>query len=150
MRLFWWSNPKQPMWGGAMLFLSESHYFELTVGLGECSNNYAELMSLKLLLMFAAEKGCRSLNIFWDSMNTINWINKTQICTNIRLANILLYIKEILISFTTYSWWHVYRENNKEANKASKEGLKLDLWIWKIKKSRNGVVQDFFHRPFIH
>ena len=42
------------------------------MGLGEGSNNYAEIFSLKLLLIFAAEKGCRSLNVFGDSMNVIN------------------------------------------------------------------------------
>ena len=40
--------------GGALLFLLETHLFELVVGLGEGSNNFAELMSLKLLLIFAA------------------------------------------------------------------------------------------------
>ena len=46
---------------GAILYLSESHSFEVMVGLGEGSNNYAELLSLKFLLIFAAKKGCRTL-----------------------------------------------------------------------------------------
>ena len=59
--------------GGALLFLSVTHFFELTVGLGEGTNNYAELLSLKLLLIFAAKKGCQNINIYGDSMNVINW-----------------------------------------------------------------------------
>ena len=43
--------------GGALLYLSENHFFELIAGLGEGNNNLAELLSLKLLLIFAAEKG---------------------------------------------------------------------------------------------
>ena len=43
--------------GGAILFLSENHSFELMVGLGEGSNNYVELMSLKLLLILQQRKG---------------------------------------------------------------------------------------------
>ena len=60
--------------GGAIIFLLESHSFELMVRLGEGSNNYAELLSLKFLLIFVAEKGCRTLNVCGDSMNVINWI----------------------------------------------------------------------------
>ena len=58
--------------GGAMLFLMEGHFYKIMMVLGEGSNNYAELFSLKLLLIFASEKGCRSLNVFGDSMNVIN------------------------------------------------------------------------------
>ena len=55
--------------GGALLFLSDNHYFELTLGLGEGSNNYAEHLSLKLLLIFAAEKGYQRFNFFGDLLN---------------------------------------------------------------------------------
>ena len=39
--------------GGASLHLSENHFFHLKMGLGRGTNNYAELLSLKLLLLFA-------------------------------------------------------------------------------------------------
>ena len=60
--------------GEGLLFSSssESHSFELMVGQGEGSNNYAKLLSLKIILIFAAEKGCRTLNVCGDSMNVIN------------------------------------------------------------------------------
>ena len=115
--------------GGALLFLSDSHFFELTPGLGEGSNNYAELLSLKLLLIFAVEKGCQSFKFFGDSLNVINWIKGTQQCMHLRLANILLSIREVQNTFDTFSCCHVYRENNKEADKSSKEGLQLALGI---------------------
>lgn len=44
---------------------------------------------------------------------------------------------------------HIFRENNAEADAASKEGLTLGDGIWKIAESLNGNVQVFFHRPFI-
>ena len=62
--------------GGAILHLAENHSFELIVGLGEGSNNRVELSSLKLLLIFAVEKGCRTLQVFGYSLNVINWIKK--------------------------------------------------------------------------
>ena len=63
--------------GGVLLFIIESHVYELGAGLGEGSDNFVELMSLKLLLVFAAEKGCRNINILGDSMNVINWTKGT-------------------------------------------------------------------------
>ena len=89
--------------GGALLFFSETHFYELVAGLVERTNNFVELMSLKILLVFAAEKGCRNLNFMGDSMNAVNWINGTQQCKNIRLASILLSTKEVLKSFVCFS-----------------------------------------------
>ena len=71
--------------GGAILFLKEGHSFKITMGLGEGNNNYVELFSLIILLIFAVEKGCHTLNCFGDSMNVINWVKKTQACRNLRL-----------------------------------------------------------------
>ena len=95
-----------------MLFLREGHFDKIMMGLGEGSNNYAEFFSLKVLLIFAAEKGCRFLNFFGDSMKVINWIKKTQMCRNMRFDNILSSISGILDSFDSFSCSHVYRENN--------------------------------------
>jgi len=38
-----------------MIYLSENHFFKLKMGIGIDTNNYIELMSLKLLLVFAGE-----------------------------------------------------------------------------------------------
>ena len=48
--------------GGAFLYVSDTHFYEIVARLGEGSNNYTEIISLKLLLIFAAEKGCRIIN----------------------------------------------------------------------------------------
>ena len=135
--------------GGAVLHLSENHSYVLSMGLGGGTNNYAELFSLKLLLMFALEKGYTILNIMGDSMNVTNWINLTQECRHMRLAHVILSIRQLLQRFNTYTCRHVYRENNKEADKASKEGLRLAEGIWLVKEMVNGRQQAFYHRPFI-
>ena len=41
--------------GGSCLFLNQNHYFQISLGLGAGTNNYGELMTLKLLLCFATE-----------------------------------------------------------------------------------------------
>jgi ribonuclease HI len=118
--------------GGGILYLSDSHYFTLTIGLGTGTNNYAELMSLKLLIAFAIEKNCQTFTVFGDSMNVINLIKGTQRCTNTRLANIVEDIKFLQTSFDSLTCRHVYRERNKEADRRSKEGTNLALGQWKV------------------
>jgi hypothetical protein len=64
--------------GGCCLYLSTTHHFLLKSGLGDETNNYAKLLALKLLLIFAMEKGCKTLQVFGDSMLIINWANGVQ------------------------------------------------------------------------
>ena len=135
--------------GGAVLYLSETHYFTITMGLGPGSNNYAELMSLKLLLIFASERGIKRLSVCGDSLNVINWIKKIQACRNIRIVNILSTVQNIILSYDTFLCQHVYRENNKEADQASKEGLRMAFGNWKIREEKEGQSFEFYHRPFI-
>jgi len=89
--------------GGVVLHLKNSHSFNLKMGLEQGSNNYVELMALKLLITFAGEKGIKSIHIFGDSMTIINWVNKSQQCHTIRLRPILEYIFFILGSFDSLS-----------------------------------------------
>ena len=135
--------------GGALLYLTETHFYELVVGLGEGDNNFAELMSLKLLLIFAAEKGCRIINFMGDSMNVINWIKGSQQCRILRLENIFWSIRDILSTFTLFSCQHIYMENNVKADVASKAGLQLALGQWLIREHYGDIIQEFYHRPFI-
>ena len=102
-------------------------------------------MSLKLLLIFALEKGCKKLNVFGDSMNVINWISLTQECRNRRLDTLLSSIRMVLQIFDTFSCRHVYRENNMVADVASKEGLRMVLGRRQITENRDGTTQDYYH-----
>ena len=42
--------------GGGLLFISNDHFFTFKVGLGYGTNNFAELLGLKLLLTLALDK----------------------------------------------------------------------------------------------
>jgi ribonuclease HI len=135
--------------GGGILYLSESHYYSMTFGFGTGTNNYVELMSLKLLIAFAIEKGCHSLNVFGDSLNVINWIKGTQRCTNTRLATLVEDIFRLQTSFDSLIFQHVYRENNKEADRRSKEGVHLAMGQWKVTKYQNDQAQEYLHQSFL-
>ena len=41
------------------------------------------------------------------------------------------------------------RENNSETDLALKEGIQLVAGVWKIKEWLDGVVSQYYHRPFI-
>lgn len=59
------------------LYLSNSHYFLLKSGLGEGTNNFVDLLALKMLLLFVVQKGCRNLQVFSDSMLIINKVSRS-------------------------------------------------------------------------
>jgi len=104
----------------------------MTFGLGMGTNNFFELLSLKLLISFAIEKGCHSLNVFVDSMNVMNWIRGTQRCSNTRLYTLVEDITLLHTYFDSLTFQHVYRQRNKEADRRSEEGLHLALGQWKV------------------
>jgi ribonuclease HI len=87
-------------------------------GLGVGTNNCVELMSLKLIMAFALEYNCKVITVYGDSKHVINWINGTQRCTNIRLSHIVEDIKSLQHAFDSFTYHHVYRERNEEADRS--------------------------------
>jgi ribonuclease HI len=81
----------------------KSFIYVKKMGLSKGINNYAELMTLILVLKKAKEKGLHSIQLFGDSMNVINWVQKTQSCHNIFLHPILREISTLLASFDSFS-----------------------------------------------
>ena len=136
--------------GGACLFLNQSHYFQISLGLGVGTNNYAELMTLKLLLCFAIERNCRQLQDFGDSMVVINWLNKIHKCRTATLDALYEETTRSLSFFETISFTHVYRERNVDADKLSKKGLTLQWGEWKILEIKDSKAMEYMHKPFIN
>ena len=135
--------------GGVVLYLTESHYFVLSMGLGGGTNNFSELLSLKFLLIFSLENGCKNLNFMGDSLNVINWINQNQECRQLRLVHILHSIRLLLQRLDLFTCRHVYRDNNQLADKASKDGLGLTEGSWTVTEFNDDRLQGFYHRTFI-
>jgi ribonuclease HI len=77
------------------------------MGLGLRTNNYVELMALKLLLFVAKEKEVSSLQIFGDSILIINWIRNTQRCHNTLLSHFLDEIFRMMATFYYFSIQYV-------------------------------------------
>jgi hypothetical protein len=105
-------------------------------------------MALKLLLLFALGKGCRSLQVFGDFMVILNWKKEIQSCHIMRLLPIL---KEILILnhlFDSLSFKHVYREHNGTTVLLSKEGVQPSMGQWCIEEHGIEGPCGHYHRPF--
>jgi ribonuclease HI len=118
--------------GGGCLHFTHAHYFTLKAGLGPGTNNYSELMALKLLLLFAIEQGCRTLQVFGDSLVIINWINGKHRC---QVSHLLPLLEDVMCTkniFDTISFSHIYRERNQLADRLSKEATQLDYGQWYV------------------
>jgi ribonuclease HI len=118
--------------GGGCLYFTNSHYFTLKAGLGNGTNNYSELMALKLLMIFVVEQGCRTLQVFGDSLVVINWTNGIHRCQVSRLLPLLEDVIRIKSLFDSISFSHIYRERNQLADRLSKEATQLDYGQWYV------------------
>ena len=61
-------------WG--VIHLSNSHSINFKFGMGNGSNNFSELISLKLVLTLALEHGVAHLQVSGDSLLVIKWMRK--------------------------------------------------------------------------
>lgn len=134
--------------GGATLHLSCMHLYTLSAGFGLGSNNYVELMALKLLILFAVEKNIKKIQIFGDSLIIMNWANKLQICHVMRLIPILEDIHRLITLFNDISFKHVFRELNKQADGFSKEVAQLLQGTWLIEDHKETDSYGYYHRPY--
>jgi hypothetical protein len=80
----------------------------------------------------AKEKGILHINIYGDSLFTINVMNGTQILHSYTLRPIFKEAKQNTTTFSHISLTHVYRNKNSKADQLSKDRLELDKGTWKI------------------
>ena len=134
--------------GGGCLYISTIHSFQLSIGLGRVFNNFAELMALKLLLLFVVEKNCHTLQVFGDSLIVIDWDRGFIRCHVIRLLPILEEVALLQHRFHSISFTHVYREWNGVADMLSKEAMQLPFGCWNILEPDPAGSYSYYHCPF--
>eukprot|EP00253_Pinus_taeda_P004333 PITA_04333 len=117
---------------GICIHLNHEHSLRASVGLGQGSNNYAELSALRLLLCWSLKRNISSIQIFGDSMNVVKWVNGNAMCHNQILKTILEDIVSLKSRFHNFSICHIFRENNTTADQLSKIGLQQALGSWSI------------------
>ena len=73
---------------GDLLFIADDHFFTFKAGLGSGTNNFAELLGLKLLLTLSLDNNIKKVQIFGDSQLVLNWAAGKFHIQNIQLVQI--------------------------------------------------------------
>lgn len=111
--------------GGVVLFFNDKNSIQFQGGFGGGTNNYAELMALRMLLTKAWEWGVSTLQVFKDSKIILEWGKGTMNCNILRLRPLLEEVKHLSSLFELITFVHVYRERNQVADRLSKAGAQL-------------------------
>eukprot|EP00253_Pinus_taeda_P030159 PITA_30159 len=123
---------------GLCIQISREHTLKASVGLGYGTNNYAELSALRYLLCWLLHRNINMIQIFGDSLNVINWVNRKAYCHNQILRNLVEEIFLLKAYFNPFSICHIYRDKNEEADQLSKAGVQQDMGNWNIEEIRQG------------
>lgn len=136
--------------GGFLLYLSDQHHYQIKMGLGEGTNNFAELITLRHLLHFALAHSCNNIQIFGDSKIIINWFNSINNCDAQSLRNILDEIMVYKAQFNSIIYQHIYKEHNEAADKLSEEATTQPRGLWMIQEQHGTDQYQYYHQPYIH
>ncbi len=96
---------------------------ELSVYLGECTNNEAEYRALILGLTAALEFTDLDLDCFLDSELIVRQLNGVYKVKNENMKKFWSEVKSLEKNFKSITYTHVRREKNKDADKLVNEAL---------------------------
>lgn len=91
--------------------------------LGVATNNQAEYKALIAALEKAQLLGAQELDCFLDSELIVKQINREYKVKNKDLAPLFLQVNNLLSKFKKYSFNHIAREHNKEADRLANEAM---------------------------
>lgn len=131
--------------GGFILHLNDQHYYNVKLGFGGVTNNFAELITLCHLLHFSLGHDC----IFGDSKIIINWFNNVSACHAHTLRHILGVVILLKSQFNRISCHHIYREYNQSVDRLSKEASLLPKGQWLIQEQNGAEQYQYYHRSYI-
>ena len=109
---------------GAVLYDSKKQILaKISKYIGEATNNQAEYQALITALKKAKELGGQELDVFLDSELVVKQLNREYKVKNKELAPLFLEVYNLSLNFSKITFTHVYRENNKEADRLVNEAL---------------------------
>lgn len=108
-------NPGPAGIGAVLTVNGEKKLFKKYIG--EATNNQAEYQAIILGLEKALEERVEELECFLDSELVVKQLNREYKVKNQELAPLFVKVWNLSQSFKKISFSHVYRENNKEADK---------------------------------
>ena len=109
---------------GAVLYNDKKEKVaEVSKFLGVKTNNQAEYTALIEALKKARELQAQELEIFLDSELVVKQLNGLYKVKNKDLAPLFLEVYNLSLNFSKITFIHVYRENNKEADRLANEAM---------------------------
>ena len=96
---------------------------EKGVWLGKMTNNAAEYTAIKLALQAAIDRGAKAIKLFSDSELLVRQLNGQY---KVKSPNLKPYYDDcmdLLMSFKSWQVTHVYREQNKDADRLANEAM---------------------------
>ncbi len=96
---------------------------EVSGFLGRTTNNVAEYQALLAALDYALAHQCRRLRVLADSELLVRQINGTYKVKNHNLKPLYDRAKHLIARFESFSIQHVYREENREADRLANRTL---------------------------
>jgi ribonuclease HI len=94
-------------------------------GLGQKTNNQAEILGLLRACLIVREKGDKDLQVFGDSELLIKKLNSKDLFNNASLNKMLGRLKRILHEFSSFKFYHILRNMNEEADQMANKGCTL-------------------------
>jgi ribonuclease HI len=109
---------------GAILNLEDGTILaEISLYLGETTNNQAEYRALIAGLEKAKELKAEEVDCYLDSELVVKQLNREYKVKNAELAPLFLQIHNLSLSFKKIKFIHIRRELNKEADRLANEAM---------------------------
>ena len=109
---------------GAVLYNNKKQIIaKISKYIGEATNNQAEYQALIAALKKAKELAGQEIDVFLDSELVVKQLNHEYKVKNKELAPLFLEAHNLSLGFSKITFTHVYRENNKEADRLSNEAM---------------------------
>ena len=116
-------NPGPAGAGGVIYDAQQKIVDTYAINLGVTTNNVAEYGGLLAGLNRCHKLNIKELQVYGDSKLVINQVNGKWKVRNEKLKSIYEQVKKVQPFFTTISFEHVYRKDNKEADKMANAGV---------------------------
>ena len=127
---------------GILFFFPTNCYISFKAGLGHGTNNFVELLGLKLLLKLALENNITNLQVFGDSQLVIKWVNGLYRVQNMILSPLLSEVIIFTGMLELVVFKHIYRERNFVADGLAKDGAMVHEGAWLIMKQWNSDFSE--------
>jgi len=91
--------------------------------IGVATNNQAEYKAILMGLIKAKEFGTETIDAYLDSELVVNQLNQKYKVKNKELASLFVKAWNLTLNFKEVKFMHVYREDNKEADRLVNEAI---------------------------